>query len=155
MAEFKVSGLDRLTADLDAMGKMSEEDIRAILRPPAKLLTEAFRTALDSLFSKVTGALRSSIRVKWQHDEYGVVIANIGPNDRDHPIPPRKGTRKRKAQKGPSYPIPNSTLAYMLEFGTQRIPAKHWMENTIRENEEEVYRLLAEGFDNYINSIGF
>lgn len=122
-----------VTAELDA--SLSEEEKYSILDAGAEVLLEAMRRSLQGLTSVRTGALLESLTAKHKKGDQLSVLC--GPDDTKRPVTAR-GLRNRKKRKK-ARPITNNELGYVLELGTARIPARHWMQQAAEAAEEEIH----------------
>lgn len=52
------------------------------------------------------------------------------------------GKRRGKRRSNGSYQGTNAEVAFILEYGSPRIGATHFMENTAEESEQEVYNAM-------------
>lgn len=70
---------------------------------------------------------------------------------------PGSGTGKRKRKDGRSngkYSGTNAEVGYILEYGSPRIPAQHWMENSNEEAADEVIAVQQEAWDELLTKKG-
>ncbi len=135
MAQFSFNGLDEISASFEQLAKLSDEEKLSILRPAAKLLLERQREKIATLFRQVTGALAKSLTIDEHVDDDGV-SASISPKGK-HPGS-STGKRKGKRRSNGKYSGTNAEIAYILEYGSPRIAATHWMENANEEAEGDV-----------------
>lgn len=122
----------------------SVDELLEVLRPAAIRLRDAYVKTLDQIFSRRSGQLAESIMLD---DDY---IAGSGAGGKTYAfitIAPygrrkksRRKSRSRAGSAGAKYAkhnrrasstsMTNAELGWLLEHGTPRIPATHWMENT-------------------------
>lgn len=156
MMNFHIDGLDRLSVSYASLSQISEDDLWAIIEPAANTLKERMQESITGLFRQVSGSLRESIEVRRKLSKSGAVYALVGPNDKKHP---KSSTGKRKSRGprgggGGSYAGTNAEVGWILEYGTSRIPAKHWMEQAVTDTEEELLGQLETGFNAYLDAAG-
>ena len=135
MAKFSFNGMDEISASFEQIAKLSDEDKLSVIRPAAQLLLERQRDKLISLFRQVTGVLAKSLSIDERVDDDGV-SAYISPKGK-HPGS-STGKRKGKRRSNGKYSGTNAEIAYILEYGSPRISATHWLENANEEAEEDV-----------------
>ena len=136
-------------------------ELLGVLRPAAVFLAEAYQTALRKLGLVDTGALVESIEFD---DDYGNdwAIWSVKPMGKRS-----KGMRTRKSRAGSSTAkyakhnrvrrpsrLRNDELGYYLEYGTPRIPATHWMENTNEETADQIHQLIDDNFTELLKKKG-
>lgn len=153
-----IDGIDRLSVSFLTLQYLSYDQIWDIIAPAAAGLQEKMQQTISSLFHEKTGALRESIELRRMRKKDDVVYAWVGPNQKKHPKS-STGTRKPRDSKkgggGGSYAGTNAEVGWILEYGSARIPAKHWMEQSCNDYEEEIYRQIEEGFRAACEAAGF
>ena len=159
----RIDGLDRIAVSYAQLSELSDDDIWTIIEPAANTLRDRMKESITRLFRQVSGSLRESIEVNRKISKGGVVYALVGPNQKKHPKS-TTGKRhrrdrvatKRKPRTGTagSYAGTNAEVGWILEYGTSRIPGKHWMETACAETEEQLYQMLEQGINDYLNKVG-
>lgn len=168
MANFKFDFDSKYGADLqfhkEAGDVLSIDDLLEILRPAGLRLKEHFRNALNTLFQRRTGSLADSIDIEDDYVLGGDGYAQI----KVKPFGKHKGgrlTRRSRAggegrryakhnRRVSSTSLTNAELGYLLEFGTPRIKATHWMENTNETVEDEIQEIIDDGFTEVLKKKG-
>lgn len=148
MASFKTN----LDVSLLELSQLSDDDTWSILQPAAELAREAFSTAAQKTFKRHTGALAESpAAVRKLKD--GSVFALIQLKGKH----PRSGTglrmkkdRNGNRRKSGRYSGSNAEVGYFLNYGTPRIAATHWYENTEEQIEPQVSSKIEEGYDAWL-----
>ena len=143
-AGMEITGLTEVQADMATLAQISSDDIMAeVILPAAQILVDAFREAATSALKTVTGSLANSFKVLRQGEDWALV----GPNQGKHPHS-TGGKRKPRAQGGGGghYGGTNAEVAYIQEYGTVRIPGKHFMEQAGDEHEGEILAAMQEAF---------
>lgn len=152
MAKFKFDGVDSISASLDQLANLSEEEKFSIIRPAAELLKKAYVEKIQSLFTQRTGALAGSITYN-QQSINGNAAMHLYLKGKH----PGSSTGKRKRKDGRSngkYSGTNAEVGYILEHGSPRIAATHWMENTNEEQADSILASQEEQWDNLLTSKG-
>lgn len=164
MAKFNVSyssDYAHFEAELAAGDVLTNDDILECLRPAAMKLVEFYKQAIRKYFNTRTGSLEDSI--DFDDNTTGqyafITVKPFGTHS--------GGNRKRKSRAGPagrkyakrnrspsSQKLKNEELAYLLEYGTPRIPASHWMENTNEEVEDEIQDMIDAEYDKLLKRKG-
>lgn len=145
MAKFKTRGVDELTLSLEQLATTPEETQYSILEAGASALIPRWKETLQSM--KRTGQLIESVKAARKKGESPIVA--ITPKGK------RKGayTGQRKTHGGGTYQGTNAEVAYVLEYGTPRMAATHWMETTNEEASDEVVAAEAAVWDDYLKSL--
>ncbi len=143
-----IDGLDRVEASFIALQQLSDDEIWAMIEPAAELLKTRMQEAISRLFRQRSGSLASSIEVRRKVSKGGAVYGLVGPNDKQHP----KATQGKRKSRGPkggggSYAGTNAEVGWILEYGSSRIPGRHWMETACTEADEEIHAMLEAAFD--------
>lgn len=145
MAKFSTRGVDELTLSLEQLATIPEETQYSILEAGASALIPRWKETLQSM--KRTGQLIESVKAARKKGETPIVA--ITPKGK------RKGayTGQRKTHGGGTYQGTNAEVAYVLEYGTPRMAATHWMETTNEEAGDEVVAAEAAVWDDYLKSL--
>lgn len=154
MINYHVDGLDRLSVSFIALEQLSEDQIWDIIAPAAEKLKAAMQGVIRRMFNQRSGSLHDSIEAQRRISKGGAVFALVGPNQAKHPKA-TQGKRKPRAQGGGGhFAGTNAEVGWILEYGSVRIPARHWMETACTETEEELYQTLEAGWDETITAAG-
>lgn len=155
MMDLHIDGLDRLSASFITLEQLSEDQIWDIIAPAAEKLKTAMQSVIRRMFNQRTGSLHDSIEVQQRISKGGAVFALVGPNQAKHPEA-TQGERKPRAQGGGggNFAGTNAEVGWILEYGSVRIPARHWMETACTETEEQLYQTLEAGWDETITAAG-
>lgn len=145
MAKFSTRGVDELILSLEQLATTPEETQYSILEAGASALIPRWKETLQSM--KRTGQLIESVKAARKKGE--TLIVAITPKGK------RKGayTGQRKTHGGGTYQGTNAEVAYLLEYGTPRMAATHWMETTNEEASDEVVAAEAAVWDEYLKSL--
>lgn len=141
----------------------SVDDLLEVLRPAAIRLKEYYRETILRLFKKRSGSLADSINFE---DDYNLSKGYV--SFLVKPFGVHKGgkyTRRSRAgspnaryakhnRKPATKAIKNEELAYLLEYGTPRITATHWMETANEEIENEIQDMIEAEFDDLLKKKG-
>lgn len=169
MAKFKCEFSGSSGGDLygvDKFSELSSEDMLSCLRPAAEILKQHYKATILRLFKKRTGDLADSIQAEeWGLERASVAneaLITIGPKGKHSgsklAARSRSGGSGRKYAKhnrtASSRALSNAELGYLLEVGTARISATHWMENANEEIEDEIQQSIADEVDKMMKSKG-
>ena len=152
MASFKFDGIDYISASLEQLSNISDAEKMSIIRPAAEFLKTTYENVIRSKFRQRSGALADSITVEQRSDEAGA-YAHVAPKGKH----PGSSTGKRKRRNGRSngrYSGTNEEVAYILNYGSPRIAATHWMENANEEAADQVVAIQQEKWDELITQKG-
>lgn len=152
MAKFSFNGIDEISASFEQMENLTDEEKLSILRPAGDLLREKFIEKISSLFTQHTGDLVGSITIQKRTGDDGAYL-HITPTGKHR----GSGTGKRKRKNGRSngsYSGTNAEVAYILEYGSPRIAARHWMEETCEEQADNVAEAQQQAWDELLTKKG-
>lgn len=144
MAKFSFNGMDELSASFEDMIQLSDEERMSVIMPGAEVVAEHQRGKIRSLFKQRTGALADSITIRQKSDDDGA-YANIFLKGKH----PGSSTSKRRGKRRSNgkYSGTNAEVGYILEYGSPRIAATHWMENANEDAAAEVASAQQEAWN--------
>ena len=151
MAKFSFNGMDELSASFEDMLRLSDEERMSVIMPGAEVVAERQRGKIRELFNQHTGALADSVTIRQKSDDDGA-YANIFLKGK-HPGS-STGKRKGKRRSNGKYSGTNAEVGYVLEYGTPRITATHWMENANEEAASEVTTAQQEAWNSLMEKKG-
>jgi HK97 gp10 family phage protein len=152
MAKFSFNGLDEISASFEQLANLSDQDRLGVIMAGANVLVTRQKEKIVQLFQQRTGKLADSIKIKVKDDGDGS-YAYISPEGKH----PGSGTGRRKRRNGRSngkYSGSNAEVAYILNYGSPRISATHWLENANEEAEDEVMENMQAAWDNVLDTKG-
>lgn len=152
MAKFTFDEVDYISAQFDQAALLTDEDKLSVIMPAAELLKERHSAKIRQLFRQPTGTLADSISIIVKTDDDGS-YAHITPKGK-HPKE-NKGERKRKKTGTKrKYSGTNAEVAFVLEYGSVRIRARHWMESANEEAESEIAETQQQAFNEMLEKKG-
>lgn len=154
MAKFSFNGVDEISADFEQLATLSDDEKLSVLRPAGKLLKGKYVEKIKSKFTQRTGDLAGSITIEERTGDTGAYL-HITPKGKHR----GSGTGRRKRRKGRTgsngrYSGSNAEVAYILEYGSPRIPASHWMEETNEEQADNVAEAQQQAWDDLLTKKG-
>lgn len=152
MAKFSFNGVDEISADFEQLATLSDDEKLSVLRPAGKLLKGKFVEKIKSKFTQRTGDLADSITIEERTGDTGAYL-HITPKGKHR----GSGTGKRKRKNGRSngkYSGTNAEVGFILEYGSPRIPASHWMEETNEEQADNVATAQQQAWDDLLTKKG-
>ena len=152
MAQFTFNGMDEISASFETLAKLSDEEKLSVIRPGAILLLERQKEKIVTLFRQLTGSLANSLSIEERVDDDGV-SAYISPKGK-HPGS-STGKRRGKRRSNGKYSGTNAEVAYILEYGSPRIAATHWLENANEEATDDVVAAQQAAWDDLLTKKGF
>lgn len=130
MARFDCDGLDELIQQMTDVGELlNGETADKMLMAGAEQVKIAWQNAADQHGHRDTGAMIESIGYKRPQDVGGMRSVDIAPQGSD-----AKGVR-------------NAEKAFILNYGTSRIKASHWVDDADKACEATVVPAMAAVFD--------
>lgn len=151
MAKFTCNGMDELRASFDQLVQLSDDERLSVIMPGAEVLVEHQRNNVVSFFTQRSGELAKSLSIREKHDDSGG-YANIYLKGK-HPGS-FTGKRRGKRRSNGKYSGTNAEVGYILEYGSPRIAATHWMENANEEAAAEVVNAQQEAWDELMQKKG-
>ena len=151
MGKFSFNGMDELSASLEQLAQLTDEEKVSILMPSAQLLLQRQKEKIAQLFKRRTGDLENSLTITQQNGDNGpsLYIAPAGKHRGSS-----TGKRKGKRRSNGKYAGTNAEIAYILEYGSPRIAATHWLENANEEAEAEVIEAQQTAWDELVTKKG-
>lgn len=152
MANFKFDGIDYISASFEQLSNISDDEKMSVIRPAAEFLKTTYENVIRSKFRQRSGDLADSIAIEQKSDENGA-YAHVSPKGKHR----GSSTGKRKRRNGRSngrYSGTNAEVAYILNYGSPRISATHWLENANDEAADEIIAIQQEKWDNLITQKG-
>lgn len=164
MAKITFSGTDDLSIGLSEIANLTDDDTWKILYAGAEILEKTYKNVLSTKFKQHTGDLAKSPKITKKFSS-GQLTARIQPSGKHKSS--SKGIRGRsRATPGikyakhnrkatAKYEATNAEVAYILEYGSPRIAATHWMEYANEEAESDVIAAEAAAWDDHLKNKGF
>lgn len=152
MAKFSFNGVDQLAADFEQLADLSDDEKLSVLRPAGEHLKDKFVEKIKTRFAQRTGDLAGSITIEERTGDSGAYL-HITPKGKHR----GSGTGKRKRKNGRSngkYSGTNAEVGYILEYGSPRISASHWMEETCEEQADNVAQAQQQAWNSLLAEKG-
>lgn len=151
MGKFSFNGVDELSASFEQLAQLTDEDKMSVIMPAAELLVERQRQMIERLFKQRTGDLAKSLSIQKKTGEDGA-YAHIYLKGKHRGS--STGKRKGKRRSNGHYSGTNAEVGYILEYGSPRIAARHWMENANEEAEDKVVAAEQAAWDDLVTKKG-
>lgn len=132
-ARFDTSGLDDLIREMTRMGEDGGEVAKAMVRAATLEIRDAWKKSAEDHGLRDTGAMIDSIA------SHGPVLEIAGIFQRD--VYPQG-----KDAKG----VRNAEKAFILHYGTSRIPATYWVDDADEASGPKVQQRLEEIWDEFL-----
>lgn len=122
MAKIQLEGMAELIDKVNKLGERSEDIKKKALDKAGELVKESMEKKAPRS-SDVKKHMADNIKVSEINKDNGVDFVMIGPNKGD-----------------------NSEFFYskFTEWGTSKIPAQHWAEKSVIENEKEINKVIKD-----------
>ena len=150
MAGFKYNGIDAIEASLTQLATLPDSARWSILSAGAAVVQRFQQRQIGAEFKRRTGQLFGSISVKRKGSGEAMAAQILPTGNRKRAS---TGRRSYRGRSNGSYQGTNAEVAYILEYGSPRIPASHWMEKANEQAEPEMMRAEAAAWDEYLKSI--
>lgn len=151
MGKFRFNGIDQISASFEQLNSLTDSDKMSIIMPAAKILLERQVQKIQAMFNQRSGDLANSLTIEQRNGDNGP-YAYIFPKGKHSGS--TTGKRKGKRRSNGSYSGTNAEVAYILEYGSTRITARHWMETANEEAEDEVVSAQAAAWDQLLSEKG-
>lgn len=155
MAKFSFNGMDKISASFEQLAQITDEDKEPVLRAGANVFAEYQIEKIKAWFIQRSGDLADSITIQ---------IEGAGEDFHAHIYPKgkHKGSsigRRMKKENGRrrssgNYSGTNAEVAYILNYGSPRIAATHWLEYANEEAEEEAMEDMEYAWDEVLEAKG-
>ena len=151
MAKFTFNGMDEISASFEQLAQISDDDKASVLMPAAELLKERQTQKIIDMFRQRTGDLAKSIAVelKGEGEDFHAYIFPKGKHRGSS-----TGKRTKKGRSSGKYSGTNAEVAYILNYGSPRISATHWLENANEEAESEVMAVEQDAWNSLLEKKG-
>ena len=151
MAKFNFNGMDEISASFEQLANLTDEDRLSVIMPAARLLVQRQKEKIVQMFQQRTGDLEKSIKIKVKDDGDGS-YAYISPEGKHRGS--GTGKRRGKRRSNGKYSGTNAEVGYILNYGSPRIAATHWLENANEEAEKEVIAAQQEAWNDLVTKKG-
>ena len=133
MARFDMSGLDPIVDEMRRLGEETGAAAEAMIQAGAEAVKLAWQRAAEEKGLRDTGDMINSIGYP-QKPKYidDALAQDIYPQGRDH-----KGVR-------------NAEKAFVLHYGTSKMPATYWVDLADAYSEETAVPAMAKVWEDYI-----
>lgn len=133
MARFDMSGLDPIVDEMRRMGEETGAAAEAMIQAGAEAVKLAWQRAAEEKGLRDTGDMINSIGYPRNPKKIGDALTqDIYPQGRDH-----KGVR-------------NAEKAFVLHYGTSKMPATYWVDLADAYSEETAVPAMAKVWEDYI-----
>lgn len=151
MAKFSFNGMDEISASFEQLANLTDDDRMSVIMPAAQLLLQRQKEKILALFAQHTGDLANSLTIEEKNEGDGA-FAYIFLKGKHRGS--STGKRRHKGRSGGKYSGTNSEVGYILNYGSPRIGATHWLENANEEAEDEVIAAQQEAWNDLLNKKG-
>lgn len=151
MAKFAFNGVDALEASFEQLSQLSRDEKLSILLPSGQLLLERQKEKIRTLFKRRTGDLEDSLTLSTKEGEESPVVTIYPTGKHRNSF---TGKRMKKGRPSGKYSGTNAEVAYILNYGSPRIAATHWLENANEEAEADVIAAQQEAFNELLEKKG-
>lgn len=151
MAKFTFNGVDSLEASFEQLSQLSSDEKLSILLPSGQLLLERQKEKIRTLFKRRTGDLEDSLTLSTKEGEESPVVTIYPTGKHRNSF---TGKRMKKGRPSGKYSGTNAEVAYILNYGSPRIAATHWLENANEEAEADVIAAQQEAFNELLEKKG-
>lgn len=135
MAKLDTPGLDELIREMQRMGEDSGEIAEAMVNAAVGVIRDEWRASAERHDLKVSGALIDSIGFPAPVQNIaGIVYRDVYPQGKDG-----RGTR-------------NAEKAFILNFGTSRIPAKYWVDEAEQAAKPKIQQRLEQIWGEFLDT---
>lgn len=151
MAGFSFNGVDQIAASFEQLSQLTDEEKVSVLMPSAQLLLQRQKDKIRQLFKRRTGDLEDSMVIEQREGDEGLSLY-LYPTGKHRGS--FTGKRKGKRRSNGKYSGTNAEVAYILNYGSPRIKATHWLENANEEAEAEVFASQQAAWDELLTKKG-
>ena len=134
MAKFLISGTEQMMRDFRKLGQMGESAAVAIVQAAADEVVGQWKDTAERMGHVDTGSMVRGIKATAAAADGSGVASEVYPRGKD-----RRGTR-------------NATKAFILNYGSSRIPPSHWVEVANRDAEPVATGLMASMWASFVET---
>lgn len=135
MARFDTTGIEQIIGEMQRMGQDIGPVAEEMCMAAVEEIRDAWKRSADAHGLRDTGAMIESISFGPAPVRAGSILYNdVYPQGKD-----AKGTR-------------NAEKAFILHYGTSRIPATYWVDQADKESEGPVEARITEIWDRFLGS---
>lgn len=135
MARFDTSGLDKLISEMQRMGQDSGAVAEAMVNAAVIEIRDAWKESAEAHDLRDTGAMIKSIGFPAPVQNMGgALYRDVYPQGKD-----AKGTR-------------NAEKAFVLNYGTSRVPATYWVDEADERSGPKVQQRLEEMWGEFLET---
>lgn len=151
MAKFTFNGMDEISASFEQLAQITDDDKASVLMPAAELLKERQMQKIIDMFRQPTGDLAKSIAIelKGAGEDFHAYIFPKGKHRGSS-----TGKRMKKGRSSGKYSGTNAEVAYILNYGSPRINATHWLEIANEEATDKVTAAEQEAWNGLLERKG-
>lgn len=157
MAGFSFNGIDSISASFAELAEMDDETREKLLRAGGEAIERHQKEYLQQHHSR-TGELAGAITLE-VHPKSALVVPRGKQKRVKHRVKSQthkeSGGTRRSKHHGKTRASSMMDVGYYLEFGTPRMAARHWMENSNKEAEPDFDAAMAAAWNEHLNKIGF
>ncbi len=150
MATFKVNGVEGLDLTYERKAQLSDDDLLRIIRAGAEVMRDRLREKVLAVFTQHSGDLANSFKL-FERKVSGDPVIFVRPSGNHRPngrgIRHRRSNPKRKDKT-------NAEVAFVLEYGSPRHDATHFMELCAEESTSEVVAAMEAEFSRLMDERG-
>ena len=150
MASFRVNGVEGLDLTYERKAQLSDDDLLRIIRAGAEVMRERLREKVLAVFTQHSGDLAYSFKL-FERKESGNPFILVSPAGKHRPngrgIRDRKSDPKRKGKT-------NAEVAFVLEYGSPRHNATHFMEECVEASTPELIAAMEAEFSKLMDERG-
>jgi hypothetical protein len=133
MARFNTTGVDEIIADMKRMGELAGPTAQKMLMAGAEEVKIAWKASAEAHGHRDYGDMIASINFPRKVSNAGEILSiDIYPQGKD-----RKGVR-------------NAEKAFILHYGSSRIPASHWVDVADAMAGPRVQKVMEEIWDEHL-----
>ena len=150
MASFRVNGVEGLDLTYERKAQLSDDDLLRIIRAGAEVMRERLREKVLAVCTEYSGDLADSFKL-FVRKESGNPFILVSPAGKHRPN--GRGIRERKSdpkRKGKT----NAAVAFVLEYGSPRHNATHFMEECVEASTPEVIAAMEAEFSKLMDERG-
>lgn len=157
MGQFRVNGVDSLDLTFERKAQLSDDDLFRIIRAGAEVMRDRLREKVQTVFRQHSGDLANSFKLFPRKDNGQPVIyvrpsGSHSPNGRG--IRNRRKYLKKQKKTNKEQKKTSAEVAYVLEYGSPRHTATHFMEICAEESAPEVTAAMEAEFNRLLDERG-
>lgn len=155
MAKISFNGMDAISASFEELANVTDDDRKYVLQAGARVFAERQIAQIKTWFTQRSGQLANSVAVQLRGSDDSLCARIFFKGKRkDSDEKERRQRKLRRSRSDDNLGETNTEVAYILNYGSSRIKATHWLEYANEDVEPEAMDAMKYAWDEVLESKG-